>query len=137
MRRRWTTGLVVALAAVAVLGTIACESSGDGNTATGDAVVDASTTGSADAAVEALAETLTETLTETSIDTATDTGTPEAVSEVAIEVIEEIAEPEGCDLETPPDSFWALKAPVRETDEEFPLCTYRGDVVLIVNTAAS
>jgi len=43
----------------------------------------------------------------------------------------------GCDPEPEAGSLWALFAPDRETAEQVPMCTWRGDVVLIVNTAAS
>ncbi len=45
--------------------------------------------------------------------------------------------PVGCDPEPELGSLWALFAPDRETAEQVPMCTWRGEVVLIVNTAAS
>ena len=63
---------------------------------------------------------------------------PEAIAEVLADAGDlDVTSPQGCDPLPAAGTLWALSAPDRETAAQVPMCTWRGDVVLIVNTAAS
>lgn len=47
------------------------------------------------------------------------------------------AAPVGCDPPPAKGTLWAMTAPARVTQEPIPLCPFTGQVLLIVNTAAS
>ena len=126
--------LLVAAFALA-LAALACESSdgsGSSGGGGGDTVTDAGAQPGADVpagtdtapAPDAGAEIAPETVAD---------ATPEAVEDAG----QEESAPEGCDPAPEPGSLWELAGLDRETGEEIPLCDYVGDVVLIVNTAAS
>ncbi len=149
----WRQGAIAAVAAGLVLAGWACK--GSGGTDTGrDAVAEAATdpgTGPADdggqfpdAEPDAdascdlfLAELPTDPPDVAPVDLPVD-AEPEAIAEVSADADDpDATSPQGCDPLPAAGTLWALSAPDRETAAQVPMCTWRGDVVLIVNTAAS
>jgi hypothetical protein len=81
--------------------------------------------------IEAAHEAADEILAEADADAPGDA----ALEELA-EAEEEAGLPFGCDPEPAAGTLWALDAPDRDSGDPVRLCEYRGEVVLIVNTAA-
>lgn len=126
---------------ILALGALACSSSGGEQGGRGGDVL-----AEAGATLEVNGETGAETSSEITDaindafkdnESAMDTTTPDAPDAPGEVAAEETSAPGGCDLEAEADSLWALTAPDRDTGDAVGMCNYRGDVVLIVNTAAS